>query len=68
MTVSGQIEDDGNLEELTLTLDGGIGTVSLDANGNFVIEITDPDGNERFTITVTDDNGNTTTYTFDYPT
>ncbi len=68
VTVEGQVEDDGNLEDLTITLDGGIGNVSLNPDGTFSVEITDPQGNTTFTITVTDADGNATTYTFDYPT
>jgi hypothetical protein len=67
VTVTGQLEDDGELDDLTLTLDNGSGTVTINSDGTFSVEITDPNGYSTFTITVTDGNGNVTAYSFDYP-
>jgi hypothetical protein len=68
LTVSGQVTDDGDPNDLSMTLDGGEGTVTLDENGAFSVQITDSQGNSNFTITVTDGEGHSTTYSFSYPT
>jgi hypothetical protein len=51
-----------------MTLEGGGGTITIDENGQFTVNITDTQGNNTFTISVTDQDGNSTSYTFTYNT
>ena len=64
ITVTGYINDDSGLNGLTLTLSGGRGTIDIDENGQFTVDIFDTGGNDTFTLTVTDQDGNSTSYTF----
>jgi len=66
ITVTGSLSDDGGLDGLSMTLDGGTGTITINDDGTFSVNITDTQGNQTFTITVTDANGNSTTHTFSY--
>jgi hypothetical protein len=66
ITVNGTIGDDSGLDGLTLTLDNGVGTVTINDDGTFTVTITDPQGYDNFTLTATDSTGNTTTYGFAY--
>ena len=45
-----------------MSFDGGSGTVQINEDGTFTLNVTDTDG-DTLTITVTDGDGNTTTYT-----
>jgi hypothetical protein len=64
LTLKGSVDDDGGLDALTWTLDGGIGSITVNDDGRFTVTITDMQGNSQFSITATDANGNSTSYTF----
>jgi hypothetical protein len=66
ITVNGAIGDNSGVNGLTMTLDGGQGSITINEDGTFTLSITDTQGNDTFTLTVTDESGNTTTYTFNY--
>jgi hypothetical protein len=64
LVVTGYIHDNGGLDGLTMTLSGGTGTITIDDDGRFTLNIIDTEGNDTFTFTVTDQDGNSTSYTF----
>lgn len=68
VTVSGSVSDDGDLSNVTVTILGASGDVTMNANGTFTINITDTNGNTFFEIIVTDADGNTITTPITYPT
>jgi hypothetical protein len=66
IVVTGFVDDDGGLGNLAMTLDGGTGSITINNDGSFTVDITDTQGNNTFTITATDSDGNTTSFTFTY--
>lgn len=63
ITVEGTITDDGAPGDLSGTITGGTGTLTINSDGTFVITDGVPDENGRITITITDADGGSTTYT-----
>lgn len=60
--VNGTVSDDGGVSGINITLDGATGTVTINSDGSFTINITDLNGNSTFDIILTDADGHTTTY------
>jgi hypothetical protein len=64
VVVNGSLTDDGGPSNVTMTLDNGTGTIQINDDGTFTINLTDPDGSSTFSVTLTDADGNTCSYTF----
>ena len=67
IVVTGVLTDNGGIGNVTLTLQQGTGTIGLNPDGTFTLNLTDTQGYSDITILATDADGNTTTYTFSYP-
>jgi hypothetical protein len=67
ITIDGQVSDDGDVGDLSVTL-GGVasGSVTINPDGTFSVDIPTPTEPGDIIIIVTDANGNTTIYTIPY--
>lgn len=63
--ISGSITDDGDLGDLTPILSGP-GTLTMDENGGFTIDLTGVEDHGTGTLTITDGDGNSTTIVYSY--
>ena len=66
MTISGYLTDNRGAGNVSMSIEGADGSVSVDSDGNFTLNIIDTGGNQSFTVTITDGDGNATTYTFSF--
>ena len=65
-TYTGEISLDGMVGELSTSVSGGSGSLSVDADGNYVFQLDNPTEDATITITITDSEGNTSTATIVY--
>ena len=63
---TGTVSDDGGLGGMTVDMGGAEGTVTINEDGTFSIELSGMEGNGTVTITFTDANGQTTTFDVNY--
>jgi hypothetical protein len=68
MTVTGNVTDNGGLDGLGITVDGGSANYSIDADGNLLVNLTSLSGTGNVFVTITDSSGASTTYSFNYGT